>query len=368
MPEQKKFERFRCPGCSADMDFDPESGQMKCRFCGHTEPVPLEKGTVTPRHSLDEFLVKSDDTHLRPITDGALQVSCDGCGSMVVFQPPEVAGCCPFCGATMVTQPKAADPLIAPDGVLPAKVPKDKAQAEVRTWIQTRWFAPSALKRLAQQEGISGVYLPFWDYSSSTNSRYQGSRGDYYWVTESYEESDGQGGTVQRTRQVQQTRWSHAEGEVVRDFDNVLIAATRSVTESRLNALQPWDLESLCGYEPEYLAGFKAQRYQVELPGGFEKAKSVMQEAIDEDVRKDIRGNEQRVDRIDTEYSNTTFQHLLLPVWIGAYRFQGKVYQVLVNARTGEVQGERPYSFWKIAMLVVVVLLVLWVGIVFLRK
>jgi ribosomal protein S27E len=368
MPEQKKFERFRCPGCSADMDFDPESGQMKCRFCGRTEPVPAEKGTVAPRHSLDEFLAKIDDTHLRPFTDDALQVSCDGCGSMVVFQPPEVAGSCPFCGATMVTQPKTADPLIAPDGVLPAKVPKSNAQAEVRTWIQTRWFAPSALKRLAQQEGISGVYLPFWDYSAATNSRYQGSRGDYYWVTETYAESDGQGGTVQRTRQVQQTSWSHAEGEVARDFDNVLIAATISVNESRLNALEPWDLESLCGYEPEYLAGFKAQRYQVELPAGFEKAKSVMQEAIDEDVRKDIGGNEQRVDSIDTEYSKATFQHLLLPVWIGAYRFQGKVYQVLVNARTGEVQGERPYSVWKIAMLVAVVLLVLWVWIAFLRK
>jgi len=81
------------------------------------------KGTVASPHSLDEFLAKIDDTHLRPFTDDALQVSCDGCGSMVVFQPSEVAASCPFCGATMVTQPKAADPLIAPDGVLPAKVP-----------------------------------------------------------------------------------------------------------------------------------------------------------------------------------------------------------------------------------------------------
>ena len=51
------------------------------------------------------------------------------------------------------------------------------------------------------------------------------------------------------------------------------------------------------------------------------------------------------------------FRHLLLPVWIGAYRFQNKVYQVAVNARTGEVQGERPYSKAKIAMLVAAVLM-----------
>ena len=55
------------------------------------------------------------------------------------------------------------------------------------------------------------------------------------------------------------------------------------------------------------------------------------------------------------------FRHLLLPVWIGAYRFQDKVYQVAVNARTGEVQGERPYSKAKIALLVAAVLLVILV-------
>jgi hypothetical protein len=53
-----------------------------------------------------------------------------------------------------------------------------------------------------------------------------------------------------------------------------------------------------------------------------------------------------------TSYSAVTFKHLLLPVFIGAYRFREKVYQVLVNARTGEVQGDRPYSFWKIFFLV----------------
>jgi hypothetical protein len=111
-------------------------------------------------------------------------------------------------------------------------------------------------------------------------------------------------------------------------------------------------MESLCPYEPAYIAGFKAQRYQVELPDGFEEAKSVMAGVIDGDVRADIGGDEQRVDAVETVYSNAFFRHVLLPVWIGAYRFRGKPYQVVVNARTGEVQGERPYSAWKIAFLV----------------
>src|SRR5882724_4399173 len=279
MPEETKPQRFRCPGCSADMVFDPESGQMKCRFCGQTAPVPAATGAVVP-HSLDEFLAKIGDSHLQPLTEKALEVSCDGCGSRIAFQPPEVAGVCPFCGAEIVMQPKAADPMIAPDGLLPARIPKNNAQAQVRQWLQTRWFAPNALKRMARQEAISGVYLPFWDYAADTQSQYRGERGDHYWDTEVYEDRDEQGRSVQRTRQVQRTRWTPVAGEVSRRFDNVLVVATHSVSEARLNALEPWDLESLCVYEPAYLSGFKAQRYQVELPAGFDRAKSFMQDVI----------------------------------------------------------------------------------------
>jgi ribosomal protein S27E len=341
------------------MQFDPASGGMKCPFCGQSQALAAPPGgaKVAP-HELDEFLA-AGASKLQVLSGQALQVSCDGCGSVVAFEPPEIAGLCPFCGAAMVAQAKAADPLIAPDGLLPAKVPKDQAMSEVRQWLQTRWFAPNALKRVARPEGINGVYLPFWDYNADTASRYSGARGEHYWETETYTETDSNGNSVQQTRQVQRTAWYPASGEVERHFDGVLVAASKAVAEAKLDALEPWDLESMCPYEPAYLAGFKAQRYQVELPDGFEKAKGVMRKAIVDDVRRDIGGDEQRVDDVETQYSNAMFRHLLLPVWIGAYRFQSKVYQVAVNARTGEVQGERPYSVAKIALLVGAILAII---------
>jgi ribosomal protein S27E len=364
MSPEKKAECYPCPGCAADMQFDPASGGMKCPFCGQTQALaapPEEKG-VRP-HALNEFL-SAGASKLQPLTGQALQVTCDGCGSVVAFEPPEVAGMCPFCGNTVVTQAKAADPLIAPDGLLPAKVPKDQALGEVRQWLQTRWFAPNALKRIARPEGINGVYLPFWDYDADTASRYTGARGQHYWETEYYTETDSNGNSVQQSRQVQRTAWYPVSGQVERHFDGVLVAASRAIAEAKLDALEPWDLESMCPYEPAYLAGFKAQRYQLELPDGFEKAKGTMRKTIAEDVRRDIGGDEQRVDDVETQYANAMFRHLLLPVWIGAYRFQTKVYQVAVNARTGEVQGERPYSVAKIALLVAAILAIVAVLIV----
>ncbi len=368
MPDSPKVERFRCPGCSADMEFDPESGGMKCRFCGHTEALPVASTGEVKAHALQDALTETEGSHAKPLSDQALEVRCDSCGSAVVFEPPEVAGACTFCGAVIVAEPKAADPLIAPDGVLPAKIPKNTAQAEVKQWLSTRWFAPKSLKRMAQQEGIGGVYLPFWTYAADTQSDYTGRRGEHYWETEYYTETDSQGKTVERSRQVQHTRWYSASGHVARHFDNVLIAATRAVKESRLNGLAPWDLQALRPYEPAYLAGFRAQRYQVELPEGYEKAKEVMAATIEHDVRRDIGGDEQSIDRVETSRANVMFRHLLLPVWMGAYRFQGKVYQVAVNARTGEVQGERPYSTWKIVLLVAGILLLVCLIVLLARR
>ena len=335
------------------MEFDPQTGGMKCPFCGQTQALAQPAGGITS-HALDEFLNHAGAPALRPLSEQALQVTCSACGSAVTFEPPEVAGSCPFCGDALVAQPKVADPLIAPDAVLPARIAKPQAQAEVRAWLQTRWFAPGALKRMARQEAISGVYLPFWDYDADTTSQYSGQRGEHYWETETYEETDSNGNTSTQTRQVMRTAWYPAAGVVSRRFENVLAPASRSVGESKLNALEPWGLDALCAYDPAYLAGFKAQRYQVELAEGFEKATQAMRRTIEQDVRRDIGGDEQSVDSIQTGYANAMFRHLLLPVWIGAYRFQGKVYQVAVNARTGEVQGERPYSTGKIALLVFV--------------
>ena len=102
-------------------------------------------------------------------------------------------------------------------------------------------------------------------------------------------------------------------------------------------------------YTDEYLSGFRAESYQIALPEGFEEAKKAMAGFIQNSIRQDIGGDEQRIHSAETQYGSITFKHILLPVWLSAYRFREKIYRILINARTGEVQGERPFSAWKIA-------------------
>lgn len=352
MPEktggQEKVHRYRCPGCGADLLFEPQDGRLVCPYCGRREEiVPSASGARVEERAYEEYL-QLHAGQLTTLAAGALEVNCTTCGATVTFAPPEVAGECDFCGSAIVAQPKAADPIVAPEAVLPFRVAQAGATEAIRAWLASRWFAPNALKKFASQESIGGVYLPFWTYDAHATTRYTGQRGEHYYTNETYTERDAQGRSQTKTRQVRHTRWHAASGTVSRWFDDILVPATKTLAPQRLRALEPWDLSDLQTYEPAYLSGYKAQRYQVNLAEGFESAKQGAAGVIESDVRRDIGGDEQRVDQLTTHYSAITFKHLLLPVYVGAYRFNQKVFQLVVNGRTGEVQGERPYSVWKI--------------------
>jgi len=143
-----------------------------------------------------------------------------------------------------------------------------------------------------------------------------------------------------------------------------LIRAGYSLPGKFVDDLTPWDLTNLVPYKDEYLSGFRAETYQVPLPKGFEAARKVMAPVIEESIRRDIGGDEQRIQSARTRYDDITFKHILLPVWVSAYRFHGKIFRLVINGWTGEVQGERPLSAWKIAGAVLAVLVIIGILII----
>lgn len=352
------IERFECPNCKAGMEFDPVTGDMKCAYCGNRIAVAADPTSSVCENPLSSQSLTPDPSRIRRLTEISKEFTCTGCGATVQFDPPQVAGACPFCAANIIAQPKDSDPLIAPDGVLPFAIPKDRATASVRDWLASRWFAPNALAALAQPEAIRGVYLPFWTFDAKTNTRYTGQRGDHYYETVQVQENVNGQNVLREVQQIR-TAWRAASGSVAVGFDDVLVPATSSVSPSRLQQLQPWKLSNVKPYAGAFLSGFQAQRYQVDLKDGFAVSRQIMERGVQNEIRRDIGGDEQQIHQTDTRYSDLTFKHLLLPVWIGAYRFEGSVFQVLVNAQTGEVTGERPYSKGKLLLLVIIVVVLM---------
>jgi uncharacterized protein YbaR (Trm112 family) len=283
----------------------------------------------------------------------AFDLSCRNCGS--AQQMTAIAGRCPSCRGPLVVSEDLGGQLKGPDGVVPFTVDKDAAAARFGEWTSSRWFAPTALKKVATTESMRGAYLPHWGFDDRTTTDYTGQRGDYYYTTETYTTQEN-GQMVTHTRQVRHTRWSPAQGRVSRDFVDVLATAVTTLDAELLDNLGPWSTAAATGYQSEYLAGFDSPRYDVDADAGFSTAKQEMAVVIEQDCRADIGGDEQRVEGMTTYDQAVLFRLLLLPLWIAAYVTGGKEFDVYVNANTGEVVGERPYSAVKIVAAVLAVL------------
>jgi len=341
--QQHSQQQYPCESCGARLTFAPGTTVLKCPYCGFEQQVATDPDQVVQEHSFEAWMAGASD---KPVaTIAPYTVRCSGCGART--ETDKLSDLCPFCGAAVVVQPDA-DVMITPEGVLPFAITSGRAMELFGVWVRSRWFAPNALKTMAAREGIRGTYLPHWTFDSDTETRYHGQRGDYYYVTVSYTDNEGR----RQTRQERRTRWRPASGRVGRVFDDVLVPAVRSLPADKVDDLEPWDLPAVEPYRPEYLAGYQTLRYEVEPPEGLERFKDIAEKQIERDCRDDIGGDEQRVHSMNTTWNAVTFKLLLLPVWLAAYRFDNRVWQVMVNARTGEVLGERPYSWVKITFAV----------------
>ncbi len=352
---ETKGKNFPCSACGAKLEYSPGASALKCPYCGQENKLPT---SIEEVKELDfyEFFARATE---QGESVEKQTVKCTSCSAASTVEPNISMVKCPFCGSQLTAQAKASR-LIKPGAVLPFKVTRAKAAEEFRTWLSGLWFAPGELKNYATTSGgIKGMYIPYWTYDSRTTTWYDGSRGEDYYETEHYEEEDSDGNTVTKSRQVTHTNWYNVSGCVGNTFDDVLILAGKSLPPEVIQSLEPWDLKNLVPYAEEYMSGFQAEAYQVDLGDGFEQAKALMEGAIRRSVERDIGGNHQRINAIRSQYDDITFKHVLLPVWISAYRYRDKTFRFIVNARSGQVQGERPWSMMKIALAVVAVLFIL---------
>lgn len=347
--------RWPCENCGADLRFSPGAKRLTCSYCGHVQDIPEVPASDRGRRLGEIDLRRGLDDDL---PTGAIEepkaTPCPNCGAVVEFQGASHATECPFC-ATPVVVGTGTHRQIKPQAVLPFQLTEPQARAAMTGWLGRLWFAPNGLVEYARKgRAMTGVYTPYWTFDAATRSQYAGQRGDHYTVQEQVMVNGRR-----ETRSVTKTRWTARRGWVSRAFDDVLVLASRSLPQGYTQNLAPWKLDALEPYRPDYLAGFTAEGYTVPLAEGHQTARGIMDGIIRDDVRRDIGGDEQRIDRVSTDFSAETFKHILLPVWLAAYKFDGRTFRFVVNGQTGKVQGERPWSKWKIALAVAVALALL---------
>lgn len=345
--------RFPCDNCGADFRYDPQGGTLSCDHCGNTSTIEgVNDAAPHAIAELDYRAALNADLPAAEIEETRVS-KCPNCAAQVEFDANIHAAECPFCATPVVTD-TGAHRHIKPRGVLPFALSEAQARSAMTDWLGSLWFAPGGLQDYARKgRAMQGIYVPYWTFDADTRSAYTGERGTVYYETRTVMR-DGKREQVR----VAKVRWRSARGKVARFFDDVLVLASTSLPKRFTDALEPWDLSALQPYTPEFLAGFRAEGYAVELEQGFEEARAHMDRVIARDVRFDIGGDRQRIHTVDTKLGAVTFKHVLLPVWLAAYKYRGETYRFVVNGRTGRVQGERPWSKGKIALAVLAGLLV----------
>ena len=258
-------------------------------------------------------------------------LNCNTCGASVEFNADEHSRLCPFCDSAIVAD-VTMQRNIVPQGLLPFKVREKEAHELMFSWLHARWFAPSGIKENADTEHFNGVYVPTWTYDAYTNTSYTGKRGDYR----------GSG----KNRRI---HWTRVSGTVSGSFDDVLVSGSQSVSVEFKDALAPWPLRDLETYQTEFLAGFRAENHTFGLEDGYNESQVFMRAKIRDWIKADIGGAKQQISSADTGFSDETFKHILLPVWITHYTLENSRYRMSVNGQTGKVYGQRPFSNRKLA-------------------
>jgi hypothetical protein len=236
--------------------------------------------------------------------------------------------------------------LVDPHAIAVMQVNERQATEKVVAWLGKGWTVPDDLKESAQKSLLRPAYYPFWTFDGTL---------ELHW---SCEVNEGTG---------ESSRWVRRSGAEYEMFDDVLVPGLKSMKFKDLNELGDFNLKDVVEFRPDYLAGWPALTYDCPLA----KASLLAREQVVRKVRRELHfrvlaGQQKRdLDSGGVNWSDMTFKHVLLPVWIGRYRYRGREYRIMVNGQTGHVTGEKPKDRIKtLAIIISVIATLILLGLI----
>lgn len=358
--------RFTCTHCGAALAYEPGADSLRCEACGQRQALPA----LAELDRREARIERPYDAAIRALAAQtprlpAQVLDCPGCGATLRLDGFLAATRCPFCALALTLRAPRNDSVIAPQALLPMRVAREEAQRRFAGWVGSRWFAPSALKRnVRAADGLRGVYLPCWTYDARSVTEWRGERGVDRQQMVSRTNVKGETETVSETV----TDWTPVSGVSEQRFDDELVPASPALSPDLVPVLDDMPLQDLEPWREDALAGFSAELHRIGLAEGFERARAAFEPRILAQIRRDIGGDSQRIHEHRSSFHEIGFKPIQLPLWSGGYRHAGQAYQVWINGVTGRVEGQRPWSRWKIgaavaaALLLVLALYLLWTG------
>jgi hypothetical protein len=348
----------KCDNCAGTMSWT--AGALVCQSCGARKDAPAPVGTIS-EHSLDEALANAKPRG--SIGAGKKQVKCNECSATVEFPDGVTATKCSFCGSPSVIPGEARSDLITPESLIPFNEAKNAATEAYKKWLAKLSFRPSDLSDAAILQELRGVYVPYWTFDCKVTSRWTAESGTWVYVDEQVYKD---GAYVMEKKR--QTQWAPANGQRSDAYDDALVCASKGVPTDLARNLK-FDTTALMPFSTTYLSGYAAESYALDLKAGWQQAQKDIGASQDAKCLNDVPGNEKRNLQANHEFApGVTFKHVLLPIWVAAFRYKDETFRFLVNGQTGEVTGKAPISWTKILLFIGAIVLAIVILVMLLRR
>ncbi|MBK9272460.1 MAG: hypothetical protein IPM48_12785 [Saprospiraceae bacterium] len=334
----------KCPSCGGSIGFDPKTTQLLCEYCGYNESLPNKNDQIKElKYSRNEG--EEELFYLDPESKKAYH--CNSCGATVLVDADQIKSNCSFCASEVTLIDAFQQRIIKPAGIIPFYLGKKEAENKFSDWIKQGWFHPSKLKDAASLDALVGIYTPFWTFDFQVYAEWCGEAGYYY--TE-YHNAYVNGKWV--TKPVTKVRWVYRSGTLNHFFDDILIAASDMIDPKFRSKIAGYRLNEMVNFDTRFMMGWQSELYNQNIQSCYELAERQVMEQVRHMCSGQLGGNTQRNLHVTTQLSQQTYKHVYLPLWISAYKYQGKVYKILINGQTGKVYGDKPWSWIKIGLLI----------------
>ncbi len=316
-PHVAQTDTLECPVCGGALTTDEQTGRVSCKFCGYNAPAP--KREIGGEH-LGVAMLERKAQPVRLIV-GERIIHCNNCGAERTIPARQLSMLCMFCGSTHVVESAGKDTFTRPDGLIPFEVSEEQAKAIIRERLKDTTQRIASFfddNRIANAQLI-GMYLPYWMFDVIADIS----------QTVRQKENRRDGWNYNAPPIYQNNRFQDAEL-------GILVPAAQMPDRALLRRLGEFETGRMSAYEPELLARYPAQLYDID----FEKASLEVREIVSKQMR---RRHTEQYSTQDTEVTvsvftkSMSFSLLLVPVWIATlFERDGDVRTALVNGQTGE--------------------------------
>lgn len=275
-----------------------------------------------------------------------LELSCESCGAKLVVQATQRTARCPYCDSPSVIDrpatPDRPDPVFA----IGFSIDGNRARQNLRSYLRSHRWAPTALRQAAV-ERVEGIYLPAYLYSAIADSRYRALIGENY--TEM--EYDAKKKSMRRVTKTEFRELSGRHRCYVEDF---VVTASEGIPNTELDSVEPFDLGGLRRYAPTVISGWISEEPSLSRDASLDLAREESRDDVRQRLHTFMPGDSHRQLQTATDLTDEAMDLVLLPVWVCAVRWRPDKppIRLLVNGQTGEVAGDVPISWRKIAAIV----------------